>query len=708
MAALAAGRARAGSWSATVEPGYSHVETDVTDQAGATTHEISDSLLQRYRLSLDLPLTQYLVAAAGGNLVDTQAWRVKDGLSSRLHGADTTFYGRLTLGAPTLNGGVGFDRNEQRILSAGSVSYVTESYTGYLLWRPLQLPELELRASHVNGYDATRRARDVTNDSASLGLRYQAPSYDLRYVLSWMRNDDHVNQSRAATVEQDVFATRSDTLFAGRTSTYVNASLQARTVTSEARGPDATFTQRQLPIAGLSAIETAPTVPQDVNLVRNDRLVDGDLRTSAAVNVGFDATDELRDVGAQFADAVTEVNTIYVWIDDPLTPEVGAALAASAHVFQSDDNQLWTELPRPVAAPSPFENRLEIPIPKTRARYLKVVLTPLGVTTDAEYRDTSVTEVQFLLVTPAAEVPRRASMVSGNANGFARTVIVRSIDLAHDVSATVAHDTDTDLTRWTLVNGLSARHGVLGHVTANARVARQDQDLGVEREGFWQWNAGLVGRPLPAAYWSLVYSGNTRDPTKKQPDRDIAHSLSALGRADLYDGISGQLSGSVTSATRGTRNGQNGQAAGTLSLTPNRWVSFSFGGLFSRTRTTDSADDSAVVSEYARVDGTLSLTPAPALSAAGTVSRVLLGRPTTLGTLQLNYFPLRGDLQVSVGYSRNFDTASEAVTEILSPMLRWNVRRGVSVTGSYTWLRNDSRAALIESRALLLTLLITL
>ncbi|HYG68419.1 MAG TPA: hypothetical protein VD838_12185, partial [Anaeromyxobacteraceae bacterium] len=116
-----------------------------------------------------------------------------------------------------------------------------------------------------------------------------------------------------------------------------------------------------------------------------------------------------------------------------------------------------------------------------------------------------------------------------------------------------------------------------------------------------------------------------------------------------------------------------------------------------------------VVSEYARVDGSFSLTPAPALSGAGTISRIVWGeRPTTLGTFQLNWFPLRGELQLALALSNTLDTAAEATTRLFTPSLRWNVRRGVAWTSSYTWLESDAPTQALSSRAFMTSLLITL
>ena len=137
-------------------------------------------------------------------------------------------------------------------------------------------------------------------------------------------------------------------------------------------------------------------------------------------------------------------------------------------------------------------------------------------------------------------------------------------------------------------------------------------------------------------------------------------------------------------------------------------MTLSVGGLYSRSLAT-SPEEGGIVTQFARVDASASVTPAPALSGSGTVSRVLIGaQPSTLGTLQLNYFPLRGDLQLAIAYSNTFDTAAAATTRILTPSLRWNIRRGVSLTSSYTLLRNVAPVQTLDSRALWVTLLITL
>jgi hypothetical protein len=707
---MAAGVARATGASLAVEPGFTHSETDVVDQSGKTTHERLDALTQSYRLSLDTSFTDRLTAAAGGTFVDEQAWTVTDGVSSQSHGRTTSAFGRLSLATTTVTAGLGADRREQRFLSVGGTSFITENYTAYSLWRPPDLPEIDLRVNRANTYDATRRAQDSTTDSAVLAARYEAGSAGVRYLLSFSRTDDHLSLTESTAVDQTVLGTWSDSLFDRRTTAYASGSFTNRNATVTTHGDRGTVARQQAPVGGLSGIEALPATAENITLTANPLVIDGNTTATAGVDVGSGPAAlgdrNARAVGGRFADVITPVNTFYVWFDKALTPEVGTALAASVAVYQSDDGQRWTRVTvsgLPVV--SPFANRIEVTTPQQQARFLKVSLVPLapGVTTDASFRTLFVTELQFLLVLPAALLPKTQTTFAGAANASVRTVIAQDPDLAHDIQASVARQSTGSVTTYSVVNGLSFGHKLTATIAANARGARQDQDVGRGHEGIWLWTASLAGNPLTTAFWSLTYSGTAND-----RDSSIAHSGTALARADLYDGISAQANAGASTFSQGDRSAQAGQASFTVSLTPNRWVTLSSGVLYSRS-VASSPELGDVLTEFGRLDASVSLSPAPALSAAATVSRVFLAeRPTTLSTLQLNYSPLRGDLQLAFAYSKTLDTTADATTESYGPSLRWNIRRGVSLTSAYTLLNDEAPAQLQHSRVVSVNLLVSL
>jgi hypothetical protein len=145
-------------------------------------------------------------------------------------------------------------------------------------------------------------------------------------------------------------------------------------------------------------------MPTHVTLLPNAALVDGVLGESAGLDIGYGASVSgdfaKRDVGAQLPDAMTAVDLMCVRVDRPLAPSVAAATTWTA--YRSDDNVNWSPvvLTGPVLFAS-MQNRFEIPIQLTQARYLKVVTQPLapGVTTDPTFTDIFVTELTLFSVT---------------------------------------------------------------------------------------------------------------------------------------------------------------------------------------------------------------------------------------------------------------------------------------------------------------------
>ena len=71
-ALLLGGVARAQGLRIAAEPGFTHTETEIVDQAGTTSEQTIDLLTQSYRLSYDRQLTDRLSASAGGTYYYTE------------------------------------------------------------------------------------------------------------------------------------------------------------------------------------------------------------------------------------------------------------------------------------------------------------------------------------------------------------------------------------------------------------------------------------------------------------------------------------------------------------------------------------------------------------------------------------------------------------------------------------------------------------
>ena len=705
------GRARGDGLSLYLEPNFTGANTQTTFPVGPGVEQDTKSLTQNYRLNFDRLVGPALTVSAGGFYEGRRQWSTDAFGSSTTDAALRGLFARLTLGMPVLSGGLSYDLASQSP-AASSNPLVGQNFTAYVSWLPDRLPELNLRLNWNQQQDAARLTTDVTTWTAQGSARWIVDPFEFRYFFQWARPKDGISGTEASAINQSLQGIYSDRIFAGRTALYVNVSLrnQMTTVLSAGSG---TISQQQHPVAGLSLVEVPPAVPTTVTLAPNPALIDGNLTQSASVDLGYAPSlagdSNNRDLGMQFADLVTPVNTIQVWVDRALPPELAVTYTWSA--YQSDDNRNWT----PVAIAGPvafgaFQNRFEIPIQVTQARYLKVVTQPMraGLTVDTAFANVFVTEIQAFLVRPADAVAQDRANSVATLNATASTLLWRAANLSWDLSTTVERRTSPGLTTWSLVNALGASQWLSRTLQINERISRQDGDDGVGHYGQTDWSAGLVWRPLPTFVGSLTYNGIFADARPRFDNGTgsyvvepvgFTHTLSAFARADLYEGISvlANASSGLQSMYDGTNTWSTSVNA-LATLTPNPWLTLTLGWL-SGWSVRQLPFEDPVPSRTARVDASATVRPTASISAVGTISRVLWGEtPATYGSLQLNYSPLRGDLQLYVTYSRTFESVSQSVNELLTPGLRWNLGPGLQITGSYTLLRSDAPVSQSRSR----------
>jgi hypothetical protein len=643
----------------------------------------------------------------GGSLEDQRGWTDQDGVSSEAHGRSSTLFGRLTLGTPVLNATLGVDRREQQTFPA-TTSFITDSYAADAVWRPSELPELHLRLAHQDGYDSLRLLHDDSTDTAQLSTRYGTGGFEIRYLADWLRSTDHIHGVQSTSVDQTAIVTDASSFLDGRATTYLSGTLQRRDLSTLSAGQGGVVVRKQLPVAGLSAVVALPATSDNVALANNPALIDGNTGASAAVNLGWSVgtlnDTNPREVGAQFPDAVTDVNLLYLWTDRPLTGVVATTIKNSIQVRTSTDNQHWSAPVTATATVSPIQNRIEIGISQLHAKYVKVTIQPLplGVTTDPAFRDIFVTELEFQLVLPVSAVPRSASSMYASGTAVVRAILLRQPELTYDFSGNVTHQTEPSRSTYALSNGLSVHGNPRPGLSATARGARVDTNDGVKHEGQWEWSAGLGGRPLPTASWALTYNGRITD------DDKLENSGTAFARAEWWEGIASQASGTGSISAQGLRVSRSVQANGSTSFAPNPRVALTVGALYSRTMLSD-PEIGETWSQFARVDGTLSLTPGPAFSMTATLSRVVIAiQPTTYGTLNVNYAPFRGDVQLTLAYSETLDTAAQYRTRSFTPSLRWNIRGGTFLTASYALVKTSAPVQATDSRAFMTTLLVVL
>lgn len=690
----AGGVARADGVSALLSPGVSASRTSHTDQAGRTTDESITDFTQQYRLSLDE--RPYPNAGFSGTGVFTKdmVWTTPpSGPTARTDTTAEALSTRLSLGTSLLGGSLSYDRRQDLVSGVGGRGWaIGNTYAATASWHPLELPTIDLRLSRADAHDPTAASVDTVAYDGLLGIGYTAVrGLDLRYSL---RLSDVIQPgAETRSVAQDARASYRTTALGGRTTAYGAAGLSSIWSDTASTSPAGTVPTQRFPVAGLSLVEDFPALPETDVLAANPGLVNGDLRTPAAVDLGTSvggADRRPRDLGAQLADVVTKVNRIQVWVDRPLPPAVASAFLWDA--YSSDDGQHWTAV---ALAGSPtfaaLENRFEIPIVETAARYLKVVTHALdpSVSTDPRYADVWVTELQLFDAVPAAQLRRDASKVVETFSGSAQTRLLAAGNLSHDVSVSLTHPTDGGPTTWLLVNGLSATQRTTRTLTLSGRVAEQESDAGSGRTSSLQWSASASHQPLPTLGEGLTYSGQLTHPAGRT---DLSNSLGAYARAQLYTGVSAtaNASASLTSSSTGASSRATGATIG-ASIVPNRVVTLATTYGFSTADTSTPGQPSSS-STRQRADATASFTPFPALYASAGVTRSFgTGRPATLGHLALNLSPFPdGQVLFRVSYTDAFDSSLDARTQTFTPTLRWTVAPRAYLDLAYSDIRTAS------------------
>lgn len=705
---LDAGAARALDVTGRIEPSYESSTSSTSDATGRTTTTNSTSYTQRYTLNAEerpLPLFRLLgygFYESGINLASTEGVPVEN------EARRWTLTGRAQLGDPQLNANLGYDRNVRSEDSlVGGVStlgadLIRETWSLIGGWRPEGLPWLNLQLSRTNLFDAQRTSSDQTTDEVNASAAYQRRGLDARYRFNWQNPVDHLRGTDTVNVANGGRVSYADRFLRDRVSFYASYELVHRSTDTRVTGAGGTVATQQFPIAGLSAIEAFPATPGRVALTPNGVLADGDTAAGAGLNLGFGPSlagdDAFRDLGVQFADAVTPVNTVWIWVDRPLPAGVSGAITWTA--YTSDDNLNWTQVPvAGLVVFAPFQNRFEIPIAETQARYLKVVAKPLAaaVTTDVRYRDILVTEMQAFRVVSAALAKGRTENLRGDANLSARVRLLDSIPLSYDFAGVLTHDSARPRALYSVTNGLSLSTPLAPVVNLDARLERSDFDTGQGKEDQSRASASLGVQPLPTLGGNVTYTGQIQHTVQ---GRVVTNNVILFGRGDPYRGVSLSASGGYTlSSFADGATGKQATVQAGIGLTPNRWVVLSGSYGYSNGRSTGGAKGD-IKDVQSRLEGTVTVNPVPAIFGSAGLARVVSnGTPYTLANLTASVSPFPGgDLYLGFAYNETLDTRADQRVRGWGPTMRWKIRNATYLDAGYTVLDSTSPAQDIHQR----------
>lgn len=696
------GRAGAEGLSGQFELNYSKLDRTTEDAAGQRTDTESEAFRQRYRLTLDRRLYPNLTLVASGFLERFAATTETDGTESETTTTKLRPYVELRLRTPLYLAQVAYSRTEEKVDTSGTFNLTTirETYFSTLHWRPDGFPDLRLQYFRTNQYDRDRRFTDSTDDRFQATSEYRPvePVF-LRYEGTLQKTDNRVEDFEIRQASHAGRVIYTDTFRSGLVSVYSDYNITRRE-TEVAAGDGAEISLVVPAFGGLSAIDDTP---EEGALDPNPALIDGDLAAGAGIDLGRpppggDA--RARNIGLRFA-VETEVNTLLVWVDRELPPEIAASF--SWRVYTSDDNRNWSA--RTAAAPATFDplfNRFEVRFPALAERFVKVVVDPLSPTVPRaiEFPAIQVTELQSAIRRPAAEVAGEQVRTSHLYNLDVRTRILKVPALTYEFTFFLAK-AEPSPTVWTVSNGLSASHRFRPTLFGAARVAREDGREAAGDRVAYLYSASLTAVPLETLRNTLVFSGRNETVEGRESD-DVSLFLQSI--AQLYGGVDLNLGGGVSLATSETgRETTSTQLNAELTLVPNPKATVTL-SYFGRTSRSSGGELAATTTDSTRIAGAgLSLRPLRTLHLVGawTVESRSEEETRTTQDYTVSFSPFPGGtLHLNFYYNETLRSEDDARERTVTPNVRWNITRRASLDLAYSdvsvrsdVLRRDDRVA---------------
>ena len=698
---IGAGAASADSLTGLVDLAYSKSDVKTTDSSGATSQTRTNSFFQQYRLTLNKSFFPNLNLTGGGIFEKTITDSNSAGQDTTATDTKTKPFFELRLASPPYKAGVGYSKTEDEQKSSGSPSTtnVNERKYAILGWMPEGFPDWNVRLEKSDTFDKERVHQDTSTKQAFMTVHYAYKGLDLRYQPSYRDQVDRIGDVEQINRTHNGRAMYSSSFFQGRTSVSANYEVtRAETEIAARGGGEVSFPL--IPFSGLSALDD---IPADGALDPNPALIDGNLTASAGLNLGLPplgGDTRPRNMGLDFG-IRTETNTLHVWVDRKLPPEI--ANAFTWEVYTSPDNRVgssWNLVTTVAAAPfDPFLNRFEIRFSNVTSQFIKVVtrplITPPIVPNPSDFQDIFVTEIQAFLTKPADEVRGKTSRTSRTGTVDFRTRLLDRPSLYYDFSYNTV--TASSRTQSSMTNGLSASHVFSRIFSANGRVAREDNRSDDRKESAVAYTASVQAVPLKTLRHVVLFTG--RNEQLVDGPRDV-YSLIFQNTGQLYKGIQANLNGGVTWEKNGT--GETQETENLLvgaTFVPNRTlaVTLNFNGSW-KDRTGGDRPDETTVDR--RGDASISYRPFDTLYLVGSVSQI--ERPGLHDTVQsygLNWSPFpTGALQFTFAFNQDRSARDNSKVRTVGPTLRWNVTSRIALDLSYEDIKAESTAGTTDNK----------
>jgi hypothetical protein len=442
----------------------------------------------------------------------------------------------------------------------------------------------------------------------------------------------------------------------------------------------------------------------------NPALIDGDLATSAGINIGLPPAGgdtRLRNIGLDFTNP-TEVNRLLLWVDRDLSaaPNIVNFFASNLKVYVSSDNLNWVAWSIfPPITLGPFENRFEIRFANVvpARRYIKVVTPPLSAAVPGAFGfpNIFVTELQAFLQTSTITLQNnnqdRINTTTHNYDLDVKTRILDNPSLFYEFYGYYNRQDPAHQQRYSISNAFYTFHRFSEVFSGRARVAREDgEELGVKRFAYI-YDVALTADPLRTLHNSLVVNGRNEEIGGKPND---TNSIFLYNTAQLYKGIDVTLNGGVNFTTQETgEKGRDFLINFQANIVPHR--ALTLGLNYNSTISRRTGGEQGSRSTYTRtLDFNLSYNPFRTLNLFAFIQYTNESgqKDRILQNYAINWSPFPdGALQFIVNYNENYRTEDHLVERIFFPSIRYNLSKKSYVEVSYQFVRSRSDIEKIDS-----------
>lgn len=697
---------------------------------GAAESVRSDSLSQRYSLTLGQALYPLLRVAAGTLFEKTDSDVTAGSIESNSTATQFSPYIWFTMGGDTLNSSVGYSRNEMTASTSGGAGRTTEIFENYnarMSLRPHGLPTLSLLLSRSNSFDEHREARDTTSDFYSLGSRYQPnPNLSLNYSGSIADSSNHLSGFESRSISNTFRGDYTRPFYDKRVNFFASGTVNSQMRESSGSG---TALEELLPVAGYFAVNEVATFLPLSQWQSLPGLISG-RDDATAINLGPTPPGEdpgPRQMGLDFGAAPDlnrrGVNTIHVYV--PL--QNGVALPPSVtglftwDVYSSTDNENWN--PVAVGLQAGFEtdndpqlggglnvSRFVISFPTvfvndpaspagSRIQFLKVVVRPLPVgslTPDPRIDLTKIVVNKIEAFSQGTVQSQKSSSISALLDTMVRVRVYESkrssvlynLNMNYNQSSP---DQGVSTYSYFVSSGISGTYRFNSFLSGNGRVvAEQAGQTGGDARNSYSYSASLQAVPLTTLRHNLVVSGRY---ATSPAGSSSSSSFFLSNTAQLYRGLSASLTGglSLTQNEDGSEGESTFLSAG-MNVVPHRKVSVNMS--YAETRSHISGGARVEVAGFNRtVNLSASYNPIGAVLVFASVGYSAQNEREDVVTQSFgaNWSPFReGDLQLNTAYSESLTSASDEKVSTLSASLRYNIRQGWWLDSTYGLQNTES------------------